>query len=63
MAKITNWIQAVRKAVEWRTISFFIDLLVAFMLTRQLDVSFGIASTVGFIKFITNLIWIKKRFS
>ena len=63
MARVTNWIQAVRKAIEWRTISFFIDLTIAFMLTREFNVSLGIASAVGFIKFVTNLIWIKKRFS
>lgn len=63
MRKINNWIQATRKAIEWRVISFFIDLIVAFILTHRIDLSLGIASTVGFIKFITNLIWIKKRFS
>lgn len=61
--KITNWIQATRKAVEWRTISFFIDLIVSLILTHKLGISLGIAGTVGFIKFVTNLIWIRKRFS
>lgn len=61
--KITNWAQALRKACEWRAISVVIDFCVAFAFTGEFKLSLGIASLTGFIKFCTNIIWIRKRFS
>lgn len=63
MTKITNWFHALKKAVEWRAISVVIDFVVAFMFTGELKLSLGIASLSGFVKFCTNIIWIRKRFS
>lgn len=63
MVRISNWVQALRKAVEWRAISVVIDFVVAFMFTGELKLSLGIASLTGFVKFCTNIIWIRKRFS
>ncbi len=61
--QVKNWVQAVRKAVEWRIISVIIDFCVAFLFTGEVKLSLGIASATGFIKFITNIVWIRKRFS
>lgn len=63
MGKITNWVQALRKAVEWRAISVVIDFVIALMFTGEIKLSLGIASMTGFVKFCTNLVWIRKRFS
>lgn len=63
MAKITNWFQALRKTTEWRIIAFAIDFTVIFLFTGEVKTSTGIAAVSAFIKFITNVIWIKRRFS
>ena len=61
--KITNWIQALRKATEWRAISVVIDFIVAFTFTGEIKISLGIAGLTGFVKFCTNIVWIRKRFT
>ncbi len=63
MDRVTNWVQALRKATEWRAISVVIDFIIAFAFTGQVKLSLGIASLTGFVKFCTNIIWIRKRFS
>lgn len=62
MDRIINWFQALRKAVEWRMISVVIDFFVAYLFTGRAKLSVGIAGLTGFIKFCTNIIWIRKRF-
>ena len=63
MARVTNWSQALRKATEWRVIAWFIDFIIALILTHEINSSIGIASLSSVVKFVTNLIWIKRRFS
>ena len=63
MAKITNWAQALRKTMEWRVIAFSIDFAIIFLFTGEVKTSTGIAAISALIKFITNLVWIKRRFS
>lgn len=63
MVRVRNWGQALNKAFEWRTISVVIDFVVALIFTGEIKIAIGIASLTGFIKFCTNIIWIRKRFS
>lgn len=61
--KITNWSQAMMKAIEWRVIAWGIDFVIALILTHEVTASIGIASLSSVVKFVTNFIWIRKRFS
>lgn len=63
MARVKNWVQALRKATEWRTIAWFLDFIIFFIFTGNIRIATGAASLSAFIKFIVNLIWIRKRFS
>lgn len=59
--KNMSWGLALKYATSWRAISWLIDFSIAYLLTGETKISLGIASGVGVIKYITNIMWLKYR--
>lgn len=59
MKKTFTWPKALLHAIEWRIISIGIDFIVAFLITKDFNVSFSITSANALIKTFGHALWVK----